>query len=276
MGQPACQGRRLQPPAEDGSPRRDRVSAATRKHPGATRQRRNKEHRGDASAPVPHGDSAKTTGPRPAGQDQRAGPAPEPIRQDHGNRNAVVQSPPPAAPRSPRARVGHPGHRRQAAHRRPRRPRAGSRGAAPPLANREPRAASSEPRAMSREPKSASLLFLYEPPGLARQLLTGFILINESLTCSYALLRRDAKRLISNALVTHVTEMTPSDFFSSLKSIITMSPTRGAYGPRMRTTRKVRSWLLIVRTPDDEHCSSSEPSRHPSYAASPASAGSAS
>jgi hypothetical protein len=44
--------------------------------------------------------------------------------------------------------------------------------------------------------------------------------------------------------VTCVTELKPSDCFSETKSIISMSPTRGAYGSRMRT-RKVRSWLLI-------------------------------
>ena len=44
-------------------------------------------------------------------------------------------------------------------------------------------------------------------------------------------MRHASKSLISNVLVTHVTEMTPSDFFSWLESIITMSNTQGAVWP---------------------------------------------
>ena len=59
------------------------------------------------------------------------------------------------------------------------------------------------------------------------QLTSGYIRMSSVLTCSYASIRHRGKSLISNVLVTRVTEMTPSDFFSWLKSIITMRPTRG-------------------------------------------------
>jgi hypothetical protein len=92
----------------------------------------------------------------------------------------------------------------------------------------------------SLRPKVGSLHFLYAPECDARRRLTGYIHKCRSLTCSYAFMRRGGKNLMSDDLVTHVTEMTPSDFFSSPKSIITMSSTRVAYGSRMRA-RKVRS-----------------------------------
>ena len=45
-------------------------------------------------------------------------------------------------------------------------------------------------------------------------------------------------------MVTRVTKKMPRDFFSCSGAIISMSPTHGAYAPRMRTGKKVRTWLL--------------------------------
>ncbi len=79
------------------------------------------------------------------------------------------------------------------------------------------------------------LLFLYNRatavrPG-RRPLCASHVCL---LNCGYGLIAGSRRRANSDVLVTHVTEMTPSDFFSSPKSIITMSPTHEAYGPRMR------------------------------------------
>ena len=46
---------------------------------------------------------------------------------------------------------------------------------------------------------------------------------------------------MSDVLVTHVTEMTPSDFFSGVESIITMSNTQGAVWLTY-ADRKVHVW----------------------------------
>ncbi len=88
---------------------------------------------------------------------------------------------------------------------------------------------------------TGSLLFLYTHATGGDACMVGNALAACPLTSHYATTASLERGPMCNVLVTHVTEMTPSDFFSSTKSIITMSPTPRPYGPRMRTGKKVRT-----------------------------------